>query len=96
VNKDAVARVQAQQTALKTKAAQAPVGASPDEMQSLGEGMGDVMRTFRQAVADVRQSVDPEIRTIQTEMDAAHKELRQSLEAATEPPAIQEDPPKPV
>jgi Sec-independent protein translocase protein TatA len=65
-------------------------------MQSLGEGMGDVMRTFRQAVADVRQSVDPEIRTIQTEMDSAHKELRQSLEAATEPPAIQEDPPKPV
>jgi TatA/E family protein of Tat protein translocase len=96
VNKDAVARVQAQQTALKAKAAQAPLGVSPDEIQSLGEGMGDVMRTFRQAVADVRHSVDPEMRTIQAEMDAAHKELRQSLEAAAQPPAIQEDPPKPV
>jgi Sec-independent protein translocase protein TatA len=58
--------------------------------------MGDVMRTFRQAVADVRHSVDPEMRTIQAEMDAAHKELRQSLEAAAQPPAIEEDPPKPV
>jgi TatA/E family protein of Tat protein translocase len=96
VNKDAVARVQAQQAALKAKAAQAPAGVSPDDMQTLGEGMGDVLRTFRQAVADVRNSVDPQMRTIQAEMDAAQKELQRSLEAATEPPAVQEDPPKPV
>lgn len=96
VNKDAVARVQAQQAALKAKAAPAPSGASPEDMQSLGESMGDVFRTFRQAAADVRNSVDPEIRTIQTEMSAAHKELQQSLDAAAEPAAVQEDPPKPA
>jgi TatA/E family protein of Tat protein translocase len=96
VNKDAVARVQAQQAAMKAKAAHAPSEASPEDMQSLGESMGDVFRTFRQAVTDVRNSVDPEIRTIQTEMDAAHKELQQSLDAAAEPAAVQEDPPKPV
>lgn len=95
VNKDAVARVQAQQAALKAKAAQSPAGVSPDDMQSLGEGVGDVLRTFRQAVADVRNSVDPQMRTIQAEMDAAQKEIQQSLEAAKEMPAVQEDPPKP-
>jgi Sec-independent protein translocase protein TatA len=42
-------------------------------MQHLGEGLGDALRTFKQAVADVRNSVDPEMRTIQAEMDAAQK-----------------------
>jgi TatA/E family protein of Tat protein translocase len=93
VNKDAVARVQAQQAAMKAKAAQSS-GVSPDDMQSLGEGLGDALRTFKQAVADVRNSVDPEMRTIQAEMDAAQKEIQQSLEAARELPAVQEDPPK--
>ncbi len=93
VNKDAVARVQAQQAAMKAKAAQ-PAGVSPADMQSLGEGLGDALRTFKQAVADVRNSVDPEMRTIQAEMDAAQKELQQSIEAAKELPAVQEDPPK--
>lgn len=96
VNKDAVARVQAQQAALKAKAAPAPSGVSPEDMQSLGEGMGDVLRTFRQAATDVRNSIAPEMRTLQAEMDAAHKELQQSLDAAAEPAAIQEDPPKPA
>lgn len=94
VNKDAVARVQAQQAALKAKAAQAQPGVSPNDMQSLGEGLGDALRTFRQAVSDVRGAVDPEMRTIQAEMDSAQKELQQSLEAARELPAVQEDPPK--
>lgn len=96
VNKDAVARVQAQQAALKAKAAPAPSGVSAEDMQSLGEGMGDVLRTFRQAATDVRNSIAPEMRTLQSEMDAAHKELQQSLDAAAEPAAVQEDPPKPV
>jgi len=95
VNKDAVARVQAQQAAMKAKAVQ-PAGLSPADMQSLGEGLGDAVRTFKQAVADVRNSVDPEVRTIQAEMDAAQKELQQSIEAAKELPAAQEDPPKPA
>jgi TatA/E family protein of Tat protein translocase len=93
VNKDAVARVQAQQAALKAKATQ-QAGVSPADMQSLGEGLGDALRTFRQAVADVRNTVDPEVRTIQAEMDAAQKELQQSIEAAKELPATHEEPPK--
>ncbi len=96
VNKDAVARVQAQQAALKAKAAQPGGGVSPADMQHLGEGLGDALRTFKQAVADVRNSVDPEMRTIQAEMDAAQKEIQQSMEAAREMPAVQEDPPKPA
>jgi TatA/E family protein of Tat protein translocase len=94
VNKDAVARVQAQQAAMKAKAAQAVSGVSPEDMQSVGEGMGDLLRTFRQAVADVRDTVDPQMRTIQAEMDAAQKEIQQSLEAATDQPAVQVDPQK--
>jgi len=93
VNKDAVARVQAQQAAMKAKAAQ-PAGVSPEDMQSLGEGLGDALRTFKQAVSDVRNSVDPEMRTIQAEMDSAQKEFQQSIEAAKEIPALHEAPPK--
>ena len=96
VNKDAVARVQAQQAALKAKAAQPGGGVSPADMQHLGEGLGEALRTFKQAVADVKNSVDPEMRTIQAEMDAAQKEIQQSIEAAREMPAVQEDPPKPA
>jgi TatA/E family protein of Tat protein translocase len=96
VNKDAVARVQAQQAALKAKPVQPGGGVSPADMQHLGEGLGDALRTFKQAVADVRNSVDPEMRTIQAEMDAAQKEVQQSIEAAREMPAVQEDPPKPA
>lgn len=95
VNKDAVTRVQAQQAALKAKA-QSSGGVSPTDMQHLGEGLGDALRTFKQAVADVRNSVDPEMRTIQAEMDAAQKEIEQSIEAAREMPAVQEEPPKPA
>jgi TatA/E family protein of Tat protein translocase len=94
VNKDAVARVQAQQAALKAKASQPAGGVSPADMQSLGEGLGDVLRTFKQAVADVRNSVDPEMRTIQAEVDAAQKEVQQSIDAAKELPAVHEEPQK--
>jgi len=93
VNKDAVARVQAQQASMKARAAQ-PADISPGDMQSLGEGLGDALRTFKQAVADVRNSVDPEIRTIQAEMDSAQKEFQQSIESAKELPALHEEPPK--
>ena len=92
VNKDAVARVQAQQAALKASAMQSAAAVSPDDLQHLGEGLGEVVRTFRQTVSDVRHSVDPQICTIQTEMDAAKKEIQQSIEAAQELPPVQEDP----
>jgi hypothetical protein len=52
------------------------------------------LRTFKQAVADVRNSVDPEMRTIQAEMDSAQKEFQQSIEAAKELPTVHEEPPK--
>ncbi len=79
---------------MKTKAAQAKTSASPQDIQSLGETIGETFRTFRQAAEDIRNSVDPEMRTIQAEMDAAQKELEQSIEAAKSLPAAQEDPPK--
>jgi Sec-independent protein translocase protein TatA len=90
VNKDAVARVQAAQAAMKAKAGQAATGVSPQDMQHFGEGLGDALRTFRQAVADVRNTVDPEMRTIQAEMDAAQKEVEQSIEAAKQVPVMEE------
>ena len=74
-----MARVQAQQAAMKAKAAQ-PVGMSPGDMQSLGEGLGDALRTFKQAVSDVRNSVDPELRTIQAEMDSARPDRQGRIE----------------
>jgi TatA/E family protein of Tat protein translocase len=92
VNKDAVARVQAQQAALK--ATQSAAAVSSDDLQHLGEGLGEVVRSFRQAVTDVRNSVDPQMSTIQAEMDAAKKEIQQSIEAAKELPPPQEDPKK--
>ena len=94
VNKDAVARVQAAQAAIRAKAAQPqPAAFSPQDMQGLGEGLGDAVRTFRQAVADVRRSVDPQMRTIRAEMDSAQKELEQSIEAAKQAPVLDEDAP---
>ncbi|MDF0675765.1 MAG: twin-arginine translocase TatA/TatE family subunit [Nitrospira sp.] len=94
INKNAVARVQAQQAALKAKQAQSVAGVSPDDLQHLGEGLGEVVRTYRQAVTEVRNSVDPQISTIQAEMAAAKNEIQQSIEAAKELPQVQEDPQK--
>jgi Sec-independent protein translocase protein TatA len=82
--------VQAQQAALKAKAP-AAAEMSPDDLQHLGEGLGEAVRTFRQAVTDVRNSVDPQMQTIQAEIDAAQKEIQQSIEAAKEPPPVQDE-----
>ncbi len=96
VNKEAVARVQAQQAALKVDAARAPASLSSDDIQKVGESVGDVLRTFRQAADDVRQSVDPEMRTIQAEMQAAQKEVKQFLEEEKDLPSGEKDSTKPV
>jgi Sec-independent protein translocase protein TatA len=93
VNKDAVARVQAQQAALRAQSA-SKAAPSGQDMQGLGETLGDALRIFRQAAADVHNSVDPEMRTIRAEMEAAQKELEQSIEAAKQIPTVQEEPPK--
>ena len=94
VNKDAVARVQAKQAAMRQAVGQKPGGVSSQDMQSLGEGLGEALRTFREAAADVRGAIEPQMRTIQTEMDSAQKEIEQSVEAAKQIPAAQEDPPQ--
>jgi TatA/E family protein of Tat protein translocase len=94
VNKDAVARVQAQQAALKAKAAQQAQPSTASDMQGFGEGLGDALRTFRNAVNDVRSTVDPQMRTIQAEIDAAQKEIEQTVEDAKQMPSVQEEPPK--
>lgn len=95
VNKQAVERVRAQQAALKAKQAQQAVSSgvpSPQEMQSLGEGLGSALRTFKEAAADVRQSIDPEMRTIQAELEAAEKEVADTIETAKQP-VLPKDPP---
>ncbi|WP_447970085.1 twin-arginine translocase TatA/TatE family subunit [Nitrospira sp. M1] len=84
VNKQAVARVQAQQAAMKAKA-QPAVAPAPQDMQTLGEGLGSAIRTFRDAASDIKNSIDPEMRTIQAEMEAAEKEMQETIEAAKQP-----------
>ena len=86
VNKQAVARVQAQQAARKAQAATT----TPQDMQSLGEGLGSAVRTFRDAAADIKNSIDPQMRTIQAEMEAAELEMKESIEAAKQPLAPKE------
>lgn len=94
VNKAAVTRVQAQRAAMQQKAAQSQGAGSAENLQSLGEGLGSALRTFREASNDVRSSIDPEMRTIQAELDAAQKEIEQTMEVAKQPPLPKESPPK--
>ncbi len=93
VNKKAVARVQAQRAAMQAKAAKPPSAPASDDLQSLGEGLGSTLRTFREATADVRNAIDPEMRTIQAELESAQKEVEQSIEAAKQPPVLKDPPP---
>lgn len=95
VNQKAVARVQAQRAAMQAKAAKPPAAPASDDLQSLGEGLGSTLRTFREATADVRNAIDPEMRTIQAELESAQKEVEQSIEAAKQPPVPKAPPPTP-
>lgn len=88
VNKQAVARVQAQQAARKAQGAPPPP--APQDMQSLGEGLGSVVRTFRDAAADIQNSIDPQMRTIQAELESAELEMKESIEMAKQPLAPKE------
>ena len=89
VNKQAVARVQAQQAAMKAQNSQQS-GLAPRDMQSLGEGLGSAVRTFRDAAADIKNSIDPQMRTIQAELESAEKEMQDSIEVAKQPLAPKE------
>ncbi len=128
VNKAAVQRVMAQQTAMKTKqqeaqspnlpeasgidrqaleaagmqppppapAAQKPASKvpTPQDLQNLGSGIGDALRTFREAANDVRRAIDPSMHTIKAEVEAAQKELQGSIDHIKEGPKVEEPPPK--
>jgi TatA/E family protein of Tat protein translocase len=89
VNKQAVARVQAQQAAMKAQASHQS-GPVPQDMQSLGEGLGSAVRNFRDAAADIKNSIDPQMRTIQAELESAEKEMQDSIAMAKQPPAPKE------
>ena len=95
VNKKAVERVQAQRAAMQAKASKPAAAPASDDLQSLGEGLGSTLRTFREATADVRNAIDPEMRTIQAELESAQKEVEQSIEAAKQPPVPKDPPPTP-
>ena len=92
VNKQAVARVQAQQAAMKKAKANPAVAPAPQDMQTLGEGLGSAIRTFRDAASDIKNSIDPEMRTIQAELEAAEKEMQETIETAKQP-ALPKEPP---
>jgi len=72
----------------------APAGKtpSPQDLQSIGSGIGDALRTFREAANDVRRAVDPQMHTIKAEMEAAQKELQASIDYVKESPKIEEPP----
>jgi len=67
---------------------------TPQDFQSIGAGLGDALRTFREAANDVRRAVDPEMHTIRAEMEAAQKEIQASIDQVKQAPNIDEPPPK--
>jgi TatA/E family protein of Tat protein translocase len=67
---------------------------SPTDFQSIGSGIGDALRTFREAANDVRRAVDPEMHTIKAEVEAAQRELQSTIEQVKQSPKAEEPPPK--
>lgn len=102
VNKEAVARVQAQQAAMRAKSAAGSGssqggGLSPQDMQDFGQGLGEAFRLVRETTAEIRGAIEPQVRVFQTEVDAAQKEIQDSVEVAKQMPSIHEEtPPKPA
>jgi TatA/E family protein of Tat protein translocase len=77
-------------------AAKKPAGKmpTPQDLQNLGSGLGDALRTFREAANDVRRAVDPQMHTIKAEIEAAQKEIQSSIDHVKEGPKVEEPPPK--
>jgi TatA/E family protein of Tat protein translocase len=69
-------------------------GPTPQDLQAIGAGLGDALRTFREAANDVRRAVDPEMHTIKAEMEAAQKEIQASIDQAKQLPKLDEPPQK--
>jgi TatA/E family protein of Tat protein translocase len=75
-------------------AAKAPggKGPTPQDLQNLGAGIGDALRTFREAAQDVRRAVDPSMHQIKAEVEAAQKEIQGSIDYVKEGPKVEEPP----
>jgi TatA/E family protein of Tat protein translocase len=67
---------------------------TPEDLQNLGSGVGDALRTFREAANDVRRAIDPSMHTIKAEVEAAKKEIQGSIDYVKESPKVEEPPPK--
>lgn len=68
-----------------------PMVKVPD-LQNLGSGIGDAIRTFREAANDVKRAIDPSMHQIKSEMEAAQKELQGSIDYVKEGPKVEEPP----
>lgn len=68
-----------------------PMVKIPD-IQNLGSGIGDALRTFREAANDVKRAIDPSMHTIKAEMEAAQKEIQGSIDYVKEGPKVEEPP----
>ncbi len=65
---------------------------NPQDLEKLGSGIGDALRTFREAANDVRRAIDPSMHTIKAEVEAAQKEIQSSIDYVKEPPKVEEPP----
>lgn len=68
-----------------------PMVKIPD-IQNLGSGIGDALRTFREAANDVKRAIDPSMHTIKAEVEAAQKEIQGSIDYVKEGPKVEEPP----
>lgn len=68
-----------------------PAVKAPD-LQNLGAGIGDALRTFREAANDVKRAIDPSMHTIKAEVEAAQKEIQGSIDYVKEGPKVEEPP----
>ena len=73
-------------------AAPASKAPNPQDLEKLGSGIGDALRTFREAANDVRRAIDPSMHTIKAEVEAAQKEIQSSIDSVKETPKVEEPP----
>jgi len=73
-------------------AAPASKAPTPQDLEKLGAGVGDALRTFREAANDVRRAIDPSMHTIKAEVEAAQKEIQSSIDSVKETPKVEEPP----
>src|SRR2546430_7728694 len=55
-------------------AAPASKAPSPKDLEKLGSGIGDALRTFREAANDVRRAIDPSDRK-STRLNSSHSQI---------------------